>query len=145
MRHKGSTNEWKERQDEEILAAYKSVFLSYGGMVSVARLYELTAFAPASRFFVSDSRAASVVARLLGGRPVGRQRVARLRMYSEIARRARLLMDGDPRLTLAEAVRRAIAQPAPEMYISPRQVAAIIEREKKRYFEKRWLRLRHTL
>jgi len=144
LRHKGSSNEYKRQQDAEIMAAYRRIFTLYGGLASVQRLYELTAFAPASRFFVSELQAVRVVTRMAQGKPVHAMRGARLRMYTEILRRATAMRDGDPRLGLAAAVAAVVRQPAPEMYVSPRQVAAIIKEERRKTFDERRSRLRHT-
>lgn len=141
MKHKGDMNEWKERQDAEIVAAYRRIFANYGGLVSVARLYELVAFAPASRFFVSDLQAVRVVSRLVRGMAVARMKGGRFRMYTEIVRRVRQRMAECPRLGVADAVRQVIREPAPEMYISARQVAAIIDKERKAVFARRKARL----
>lgn len=126
------------------MAAYKRLFAMYGGLVSVARLYELVAFAPASRFFVSDLQAVRVVKRMANGVASANMRGCRLRMYTEIRRRAEAVRKTDPSLTLAEAVAIVLRQPAPEMYISPRQVAVIIDKEKRKCFETRKKRLRHS-
>lgn len=144
MRRKGDTNEWKERQDAEVVAAYRRVFSTYGGLVSVRRLYELTAFAPATRFFVSSKRAWNVARKMRDGQPAGRMRKARARMYEDIYRLAVQQRASHPGLTLREAVAAVVRQPAPEMYVSARQVAAIIDKERRRCFERRKRTLSHT-
>lgn len=137
MKHKGNVNEYKQQQDTEVMAAYRRIFGIYGGLVGVRHLYELVAFAPASRFFVSELQAARVVKRLINGRANLNMRGARRRMYSEIHSRVRELHASYPDMTLTRAVAKVVSQPAPEMYISPRQIAAIIDKERQICYEKR--------
>lgn len=127
------------------MAAYRRLFALYGGQVSVSRIYEMVAQAPASRFFVSDLQALRVVKRMQRGLAVHTMRGARLRMYNEIKRRTDALRMCDVTMTLVDAVREVVAQPAPEMYVSPRQVAAIIDKQKRLCYEMRLKRLRHTM
>lgn len=141
MRHKGDTNEYKRQQDSEVMAAYRRIFGIYGGVVGVRRLYELTAFAPASRFFVSGLRASRVIKLMERGEASAKMRGARLRMYSEIHYRVRRLLFESPGMTLSQAVAKVVCQPAPEMYISPRQISAIIDKERLRCYETRRQRL----
>jgi len=145
MRRKGDTNEWKERQDAEIVSAYRRIISTYGGLVSVRRLYELTALASASRFFVSPSRAWRMAARMRDGLPAGRMRKARARMYMDIYRLATQMQAQHEGLTLRDAVESAVRHPAPEMYVSARQVAAIISKERKACLERRKSALKHTM
>lgn len=145
MKRKGDSNEYKRLQDAEIMAAYRRLFHLHGGLVTAKRLYEMVAAFPATRFFVSGLQAARVVKGMGRGATPPRMRAARLRMYMEIMKRAEALRRADPRMRLTAAVAVVVRQPAPEMYISPRQVAAIIGRERRKAFEERRLRLRHTL
>lgn len=142
MKHKGNTNEFKERQDAEIMSAYRRVFGVYGGMIGVRRLYELTAFAPSSRFFVSDLQATRVICRMRRGDGGLRMRGARLRMYTEILRRVTELRAIHPLHSLSRLVAEVVRQPAPEMYISPRQISAIIDKERQKCYEMRRQRMR---
>lgn len=135
MKHKGNVNEYKQQQDSEVMAAYRRIFGIYGGIIGVRRLYELVAFAPSSRFFVSELQASRVIKRLVKGEVVSNMRGARLRMYTEIHDRVRALRSEHPDLTISNAVARVVCQPAPEMYISPRQISAIIDKERQKCYE----------
>lgn len=144
MKHKGNKNEFKQQQDEEVMSAYRRVFDIYGGRVGVRQLYELVAFAPSSRFFVSDLQALRVVKDIIGGKK-SRMRSGRSRMYGEIHQRVLCLRQQQPRLSLSAAVSSVLQQPAPEMYISPRQIADIVDKQRKLCYKRkiqRYSRLR---
>jgi len=141
MKHKGNVNEYKQEQDAEVMSAYRRIFGIYGGMIGVSRLYELVAFAPASRFFVSELQASRVIKRFVRGEVVGNMRGARLRMYSEILSRVNGLRSENPDMSLPHAVAMVVCQPAPEMYISPRQISAIIDKERQKCYEMRKQRM----
>lgn len=145
MKHKGNTNEYKQQQDTEVMSAYRRIFGIYGGIVGVRRLYELVAFAPASRFFVSELQASRVIKRFARGDAVSNMRGGRLRMYSEIHSRVRELRSECPDMPVSRAVAKVVCQPAPEMYISPRQISAIIDKERKKCYEERRQRFFRSL
>lgn len=143
MRNKNDRNEFKEQQDAEIMAAYRRIFSVYGGKVGAGAIYRMVSFAPASRFFVSARQAFRVVSVMAEGGDACSMLPTKRRMYSEILRRAALALDSEPSMTLREAVGIVVCQPAPEMYIGVRQVAAIIKKEKIRCYEERKRRLSH--
>lgn len=137
VRHKGNENEYKKQQDGEVMDAYRRIFNMYGGEVSVCGLYELTAFSPSSRFFVDTTQALRVVRVMRSGKPLRLMRECRMRMYYEIYRRTKDVLIENNGMLLSDAVAKVVEAPAPEMYLSPRQVSAIINKEKKRCFETR--------
>jgi len=141
MRHKGDENEFKRQQDREVMDAYRRIFSMYGGKVSVRGLYELVAFSPTSHFFVSEGRALAVIGMMRNGKQLPQMREGRMKMYFEIYQRTRDVMMDNPRMSLADAVTKVVNMPAPEMYLSARQVSAIITKEKKLCFEKKRQRL----
>lgn len=81
--------------------------------------------APAPRFWVSEERATAVVSRLLAGRTLGRMRPMRRRMFADIARRVRQLLEAEPSLSLYLAVERVVNSPAPSYYLSPGSAKAV--------------------
>jgi len=150
MRHKGNKNEYKEQQDREVWLAYRRIFSLYGGKIGVKQLYNLVAFAPSFRFFVSDLQAARVIKNMLNSTRKNpnstfnthkfsfdiphstlQMRPARYEMYSEIYQRVQLLHSQQPQLSLTQTVEAVLQQPAPKMYLSPRQISAIIKQQRK--------------
>lgn len=134
MKHKGNRNEFKEQQDIEIMRAFRRIFTIYGGIITVADIYKLTVFAPASRFFVSDIQAMRAIKMLMQGKTQN-MRGKRLEMYSEICRRLDEAKKEQPKKTFSHLVTDILQQEAPEMYISPRQAAAIIDKERKKCYK----------
>lgn len=144
MRHKGSGNEFKEQQDREIVEAYHLIFYAYGGKVSARKLYEKVAASPSSRFFVTERQALRIVSKILNGQPLPPMRRLRRCMYEEIACRVTVLLRHHPSLKLTAAVRTVVTSPAPEMYLSVRQIIDIIKKQKRDALERRKCSLHHT-
>lgn len=136
MKHKGNCNEFKAQQDGEIMTAFRRIFTLYGGVIAVRDIYKLTVFAPASRFFVSDTQAIRVMKLFMRGKTQN-MRGKRLAMYAEIYRRLDEAQRQSPECSLARLTMNIVRQEAPEMYISPRQAAAIIDKERKKCYRTR--------
>ena len=83
---------------------------------------------PASRFWVSEPRAAAVVGRMLRGCDFSDMFSERRRMYEEITRRVREIMDSEPGLSISSAVFRVVNSEAPRFYISAYTARSIIYR-----------------
>ncbi|MCF0202154.1 MAG: hypothetical protein HUK08_02200 [Bacteroidaceae bacterium] len=129
-RHIGSSNEFRQQHEREIVAAYRTIFNRYGGDIPARTIYELVAKSPSSRFFISAKRAADIVQLMLAGRLASLPRSTNQRMYFEIYHRVKTLMREKPTLTVFQAVREVVCRPAPEMYKSPRQIMEILARYK---------------
>jgi len=118
MRKKGNTLEFAKERREELFAAIRAegdctdkfdLFLAC--RKAVAR--------PASRFWVSEERAARVLSALAKGKPFGAGvELSKRRMYEEIRRRVDTLRRGREGEPLVHLVREVVYEPAPEHYIS---------------------------
>lgn len=131
MRHKGNTNEHKPSQDRDIMRTYRRILSIYGGIIRVADIYRLVAFAPATRFYVSEQQALRVCTRF-SEQALSRMRGQRAAMYRVIYSRVLNLRRLNPAITIRQAVDIIVRQPAPRMFLSPRQISAIIKKEKSR-------------
>lgn len=88
---------------------------------------------PAPRFWVSDKRAAIVVAAMTKGHaPLAQMNSTKRDMYLEIYRRTMALMRRIPGISLAEAVAEVVSSPAPRFYLTPGSARIIYYRSRRK-------------
>lgn len=118
MKKKGNTLEFAKERREELFAA----ILAEGTDGKRFDLYQACGRAvarPASRFWVSEERAARVVTALAKGKPMSaKTELSKRRMYEEILRRVEAMRPGREDEPLVNLVREVVYTPAPEHYIS---------------------------
>lgn len=104
--------------------------------IVMPEIFQLVADSPASRFWVSEQRAAIVVSRMLAGKPLSRMRVNKREMFEEIFRRFLILRDENPKKSIFELTAIVVNQPAPKFYLTPRTVGEFIYRIKNGWYDK---------
>ena len=93
---------------------------------------------PCHRFWVSDRRAAVVVARMSKGASLKNMRPSKREMFQEIFQRVCQLRKINPSLSLFQLVAEVIYQPAPKFYLSAISAKIMVYKAKKKWYaEKR--------
>ena len=127
MKKKGAVSDFTKQRNEELKNAFKAQ-LYLLGTIPTEELFTRAAKMPASRFWVSERRAAEVISKMLkGGMMFGMNRKKR-EMYIEILIRVKEEMRREPGITVTEATFRAVNSPAPEFYLTPKSARVIIYR-----------------
>lgn len=126
MKKKGSVVEFSGERDREILQCYRSCIKERD--VIDFTVYDDIVEMPASRFWVSEPRAAAVVSSMLRGDDIPGMNSERRRMYEEIMRRVVILRDENPKMSLTRAVFNVVNSEAPRFYISAFTARSIIYR-----------------
>lgn len=134
MKKKGSTSDFAVDRDKELYAAFRYILCNSRG-VALIDMFGMAAKRPASRFWVSEERAAQVISWMLRG--VASDRIERMvpqrrAMFEEIFRRVCAMMEADPSLCMTHAVNEVVTSPAPEFYLTPKSARVIIYRIRKR-------------
>lgn len=127
MRKKGAVAEFSLQRDRELLRSFSEV-LCLLGEVPLERLFERASLRPASRFWVSETRAEVVVRKMLKGDSLAEMNPKKREMFGEICLRVKRLMDLDPELTLEDAVSAAVNSEAPEFYLTAKSARTMIYR-----------------
>ena len=133
MKKFGSKSEYKKERAADLLVAY----FRYLDSCSYIRMNELFASVvnmPASRFWVSASRAAVVISAIRRGVSLKNMRPNKREMFFEIHRRVMKLRKKHPDLSYGILTELVVAQPAPKFYISASSARAIILKERKLWF-----------
>ena len=134
MKKQGCKVDYAAARGEEVKRAFRKAWECAASMVSgyqpdVDHVAALAVRFPASRFYVSEERAAAVVGQMMRGEPVtDGMRESKRRMYAELLRRVRLLRAKQPAATLVDLVASVIYEPAPEFYIEPATALFIMSR-----------------
>lgn len=126
----GSVMDFSQQRDADLMRVYRRQ-LREAKFILMPDIFARVAASPASRFWVSEERAAVEVSRMLAGRPGPRMRPNKREMFAEIFRRFLIERERRPRLSILEIVSRIVHQPAPRFYLTPRTVGELIYRFKK--------------
>lgn len=119
--------------------------LALARFIVMPEIFELVAESPASRFWVSEERAAIVIAAMEAGKPLTRMRRNKREMFEEIYRRYLIERKNNPRKSVYELVTRIVNQPAPKFYLTPRTVGEFIYRIKNGWYDKQFDRYRKDI
>lgn len=130
MKYTGSIQRFKRMRDEEIMRIYHTR-LAEADFIFMPDIFQKVADSPSSRFWVSEERAAVVVAAMLAGKPLPPMRANKREMFGEIFRRFLNGRREHPGKTLAEVVEMVVNQPAPRLYMTPRYVGEVIYNAKR--------------
>lgn len=98
---------------------------------------------PSARFWVSEERAAIVIARMFRSDKLEKMRPNAREMYFEIYKRVVSEMETYPDKSIAEIIFQVIRQPAPKFYLTPDTARVIVTRIKREKYRNVFKRLRH--
>ena len=135
MKHFGSIMDFTAQRNEDLMRVYRK-HLQDARFIIMPEIFELVANSPASRFWVSEERAAIVISAMLVGRPLPRMRSNKREMFEEIFRRFCIERESYPAASVYELVAKIVNQPAPKFYLTPRTVGEFIYRIKNGYYNK---------
>lgn len=127
MKKKGAVSDFTKQRNEELKNAFKAQ-LYLLGTIPTEELFTRAAKMPASRFWVSERRAAEVISKMLKGDMMFGMNRKKREMYIEILIRVKEEMRREPGITVTEATFRAVNSPAPEFYLTPKSARVIIYR-----------------
>lgn len=128
MRKPGSTLYFTKERRQDILNAFHNI-IAQSPHINIRQISHAVALAGASRFWISEERAAMVISRLQRGLPVpGPLRPLRQKMFHDLFNSYLNIRKSNPRLPFAMAVHLAVNSPAPQFYLAPESIARIIYR-----------------
>ncbi|MCH5234457.1 MAG: hypothetical protein J1E16_04125 [Muribaculaceae bacterium] len=127
MKTSGAILEFTHQRNSDIMRVFRH-HLSSQPHIFLPDILVLVAKSPASRFWVSEERAAIVISALIAGRPLPPMRDNKKEMFAEILRRYLEIKDSRPGESLANIVADIVNQPAPRFYLTPRTIGTIINR-----------------
>ena len=142
MKHKGSTFEYKDERDRDLLRAYREQ-LMLCETIDLPEVFKKVVLMPSARFWVSEERAAIVIARMFKGDKLESMKPNTREMYEEIFKRVKDMKEHNPEMSLFDILFRVVRQPAPKFYLTPDAAKVITTRIKRELFNKVQKSLRH--
>ncbi len=129
MKYFGSIMDFTQQRNNDLLSTYRRC-IEEADYIVKPDIFQKVADSPASRFWVSEERAAIVVSAMLAGRSPKFPPTRRLKreMFEEIYRRFLQERKDAPDESVYELVARVINQPAPKFYLTARTVGELIYR-----------------
>lgn len=141
MKYFGSILDFTQQRNADLLRAFRTL-VADADYIVMPDIFQRLAESPASRFWVSEERAATVVSAMLAGRPLPRMRRCKHEMFQEIFRRFLIARELHPDETIPSLVADIVNQSAPKFYLTPRTVGQFIYRIKNGWYERQFDRYR---
>ena len=141
MKYFGSILDFTRERNADLMRVYRDK-LAEASVIVMPVIFELVAQSPASRFWVSEERAAIVISAMVAGKPMPRMRSNKREMFEEIYRRYLVMRKDCPDKSVYELVTKIVNQPAPKFYLTPRTVGEFIYRIKNGWYDNQYDRYR---
>lgn len=130
MKKKGSKSEFAGQRNSELEAAFRRI-AAMRHVTTTDEIFRRVAASPASRFWVSEQRAAEVIGRMLKGDRLDTMRPKRREMFLKILELVLEYRRAHPVATISSAAWYAVNSPAPEFYITPESARVIFCRSRR--------------
>ena len=137
MKYFGSILDFTRERNNDLMRVYREK-LAEASIIVMPVIFELVAESPASRFWVSEERAAVVIAAMAAGKAMPRMRTNKREMFDEIYRRYLTLHEELPDKSIYELAIKIVNQPAPKFYLTPRTVGELIYRIKNGWYDNQY-------
>lgn len=142
MKSHGTHFEYEDERNAELIAAMRKAY-EQAEYIKMSDIYKKIVEMPASRFWVSEERAAIVISSMMKGETLERMGKMKREMFQEIYRRVMRLKDDHPELSTYNLVFKVVRQPAPKFYLTPGSAKVIISKIRRRWYEERRRRFKH--
>ena len=136
MKTNGCIADYREEKERQLMKAYRKA-LSECRCVNLNTIFKKTADSPASRFFVSEERAAAVISKMMRGQKPKMVSALKMQMFREILRRVQDIRSENPTFSIYHCCVLAVNSPAPKFYMTPLSVRQTIYRLKREYSKRK--------
>lgn len=131
MRKQNAVSDFTKERNLEILNLFRER-LANRSEDALDEMFQKVPTMDASRFWVSESRAARIVGQMLAGEdPTINMYEEKKEMYSEIYRRFLRLREKEPHRSIQSLVEEVVNQPAPRHYISWQRARVLIYQQRR--------------
>lgn len=138
----GSTLEYSDERITALMLEYERYIVSCN-YIRMAEVFEHIVNQPCRRFWVSEIRAAVVIADMMRGNTLKNMHSAKREMFQEIYNRVIRLRRKNPGMSIYQMVSTVIQQPAPKFYLSPSSAKIMFYKARKKWYEKKKRKLHH--
>lgn len=141
MKNFGSCFEYEQERNADLIRAYHED-ISSCEVIRLSEVWQRIASMPSARFWVSEERAAIVVARMMKGDKLEKMRPLKREMFTEIFKRVKKVLEGEPELSIYNCCIRVVNTPAPKFYMTPLSIRVTIYKIKRQWNKERKKKLR---
>lgn len=138
----GSTLEYSDERITALMLEYER-YIDSCNYIRMSEVFEHIVNQPCRRFWVSEIRAAVVIADMLKGNSLDNMHSAKKEMFQEIYNRVIRLRSRNPGMSIYQMVSTIIRQPAPKFYLSPSSAKIMFYKARKKWYEKKMRKLHH--
>ena len=131
MKKPGASFEYERERDDDLLRVYRDA-IHAADHIRMPDILDAVVNSPSCRFWVSEERAAVVVARMMKGDTNPHMRPMKREMFAEILRRVQELRKDNPDMPISMLVFHVVRQPAPRFYLTPGSAKVILSRIRKK-------------
>ncbi len=139
MKNFGSVFEYEQERNNNLLRLYHQL-ISEVKFIYSEEIYRKMADSPSDRFWVSEERALIVVLQIMKGDTLLGMGKNKRDMFFEIYRRATIMKQKYPTLSLTKIMFKVVRQPAPKFYLTEGSIKVIISKIKSKWYERRRVR-----
>lgn len=136
MKHHGSYFEFEVERNKDLMRAFHQD-LRETKVIRLNEVWRRVANMQSARFWVSEERAAVVVARMMKGDKLDNMRPLKREMFTEIFNRVRNMMMEKPELSVYKCCIAVVNSPAPKFYMTPLSIRETIYKIKRKWYHKR--------
>lgn len=146
MKSKGARSDYITERNIELLHRFRQATIASDGDINLTRIVEEIINSPASRFYISEERAAAVMSAALRDRDIPGHSKSKKELYGELIARYRAIQETEPGITTKDAAAMIVRQPAPKFYLTVGSAKVILHKAKKlEWMKKRKKLLRHII
>lgn len=132
----GCTLEYSDERITALMLEYER-YIASCNYIRMSEVFEHIVNQPCRRFWVSEIRAAVVIADMLKGNSLKNMHSAKREMFQEIYKRVIWLRNKNPGMSIHQMVSIVILQPAPKFYLSPNSAKIMFYKARKKWYEKK--------
>lgn len=136
MKHLGCKVEFERERIEALMRVFRQEIASCR-QINITEVWKRVVETPCERFWISDYRAAIVVASMLRGESIAYMRPTKREMYEEIYRRTVEMIRRFPGRPLLHLVGEVVSQRAPKFYLAAHSARLMYHREVKKIRKKK--------
>ena len=130
MKHPGAKAIYEKERNEDLMKAYREE-LAACSVVQMPDIYKKVVNRKTKRFYVSEERAAIVIAKMMKGDKLYGMRDTKIDMYNEIYKRVVAMKKKHPDMSTYDLTFKVVQQPAPKFYMTPGSAKVTICKIKK--------------
>lgn len=136
LKNYGSFFEYEQERNADLIRAYRED-ISSCKVIRLSEVWQRIANMPSARFWVSEERAAIVVAKMMHGDKLEGMRPLKREMFFEIFRRVKKLRAEFPDVSIYTCCIRVVCSPAPKFYMTPLSIRETIYKIKRSWYKER--------